>query len=59
MLLVGYIEKHKESCLEEYCPLKARKSGKNKSKNQSEMEELLRGLIQEINKIFVNGLNKY
>jgi hypothetical protein len=31
MLLIGYIEKHKETCQEEDCPLKIKKSSKRKS----------------------------
>jgi hypothetical protein len=36
MLLIGYIEKHKETCDEEDCPLKSKKTSK---KRESVMDE--------------------
>jgi len=31
MLLIGYIEKHKETCYEDDCPLKLKKTSKRKT----------------------------
>lgn len=38
MLLIGYVEKHKETCQEEDCPLKLKRQ-KRKNAIETEMEE--------------------
>lgn len=39
MLLIGYIEKHKETCDEEDCPLKSKKTTRKKLGHESVMDE--------------------
>ncbi|EGR29894.1 PAS domain S-box family protein [Ichthyophthirius multifiliis] len=58
MLLIGYVEKHKETCQEEDCPLKQKRS-KKRNQQETEMEETCRNLIKEIDRIFQNGLKKF
>jgi hypothetical protein len=58
-LLAGYIEKHKDICLEEDCPLKSSKK-KRGSKNEVEMsfEVSLLKLIQVIDRLYSDGVKK-
>lgn len=57
MLLIGYIEKHKEVCNEEDCPLKTTK--KKKDSDVGEMEENCRLLIKQLDRMYLNGIRKY
>ncbi len=57
MLLIGYIEKHKEICVEDDCPLKVPK--KNKRLKSDDMEENCAQLIKQIEKMFKLGVKKY
>ncbi|KAL4493019.1 hypothetical protein ABPG72_020798 [Tetrahymena utriculariae] len=59
ILLIGYIEKHKEICLEEDCFLKLKKSKKKSKENQNEMEEACLNLIKELNRVYLNGVKKF
>ncbi|KAL4426723.1 hypothetical protein ABPG74_006095 [Tetrahymena malaccensis] len=59
ILLIGYIEKHKEICLEEDCFLKMKKSKKKSKENQNEMEEACQNLIKELNRVYLNGVKKF
>ncbi|CAD8148889.1 unnamed protein product [Paramecium pentaurelia] len=58
MLLVGYIEKHKETCNYDDCPLKTKLKQKKKG-SQNDINEIIRGLIQELDRMFVQGLKKF
>ncbi|EGR30164.1 PAS domain S-box family protein [Ichthyophthirius multifiliis] len=58
MLLIGYVEKHKEICQEEDCPLKSKKQKKIKQ-TEDEMEETIKNLIKELDRIYINGLKKF
>ena len=57
MLLIGYIEKHKETCEYDDCPLKLKSLRKNKK--ISEMEDMCKALVLELDRMFVNGLKKF
>ncbi|EGR30840.1 PAS domain S-box family protein [Ichthyophthirius multifiliis] len=67
ILLIGYVEKHKETCQEEDCPLKRinnqQQGGKKKQQQQqlvlSEMDDICNNLIKEIDRIYQNGLKKF
>lgn len=59
VLLVGYIEKHKETCGNDDCPLKVASKKKNRKTQFAEIEEQIKGLILELDKMFVNGLKKF
>ncbi|EGR33143.1 PAS domain S-box family protein [Ichthyophthirius multifiliis] len=58
MLLIGYVEKHKEICQEEDCPLKQKKQ-KRKNVQENEMEETCLNLLKEIDRMYQNGLKKF
>lgn len=45
MLLIGYVEKHKETCQEEDCPLKQKKTKRGKIAD-IEIEEVIRNLLK-------------
>jgi len=53
MLLIGYVEKHKEICEEKDCYFKTRR------KSDLDIKEIIRGLIQELDKMFKKGLQKF
>ncbi|EAR82219.2 PAS domain S-box protein (macronuclear) [Tetrahymena thermophila SB210] len=58
MLLIGYVEKHKEVCQEEDCPLKIKKTRKGKHAD-IEMDEIIKNLIKELGRLYQNGLRKF
>ncbi|KAL4452980.1 hypothetical protein ABPG73_000906 [Tetrahymena malaccensis] len=58
MLLIGYVEKHKEVCQEEDCPLKIKKTRKGKHAD-IEMDEIIKNLIKELGRLYQNGLKKF
>ena len=45
MLLIGYIEKHKDLCQEEDCPLKVKRVKKKKA-GENEMDEQCNNLLK-------------
>lgn len=53
MLLVGYIEKHKETCDDRDCFLKSRKRA------DLNIRDMIIALIREIDKMFKKGLQKF
>ncbi|CAD8148074.1 unnamed protein product [Paramecium pentaurelia] len=55
MLLIGYIEKHKETCKQNDCYFKQRR----KTQNSEQLDDLKRGLIIELDKMFRLGLRKF
>ncbi|CAD8062066.1 unnamed protein product [Paramecium sonneborni] len=56
MLLVGYIEKHKETCNPDECQLKEKN---NKKIQQNNFEAIISGLLAELDKLFQQGLEKF
>ncbi|EAR82220.2 PAS domain S-box protein (macronuclear) [Tetrahymena thermophila SB210] len=58
MLLIGYVEKHKETCTEEDCPLKRKKMRRGKQLD-IEIEEVIKNLIRELGRLYQNGLRKF
>ncbi|KAL4460692.1 hypothetical protein ABPG72_017168 [Tetrahymena utriculariae] len=58
MLLIGYVEKHKETCPEEDCPLKKKKMRRGKQLD-IEIEEVIKNLIRELGRLYQNGLRKF
>ncbi|KAL4452981.1 hypothetical protein ABPG73_000907 [Tetrahymena malaccensis] len=58
MLLIGYVEKHKETCPEEDCPLKRKKMRRGKQLD-IEIEEVIKNLIRELGRFYQNGLRKF
>ncbi len=61
MLLLGYVEKHRESCtLMEECPLnRVHERKKRYHSNEQEMEETTQNLLKELNRLFKQGLKKF
>jgi len=45
MLLIGYVEKHKEICQEEDCPLKIKKTKRGKV-TDIEIDEVIKNLLK-------------
>lgn len=56
MLLIGYIERHKELCNELDCPLKVEK---RKKKDKDTMAYNCAQLIKQIERMFKTGLKKF
>jgi hypothetical protein len=56
MLLIGYIEKHKEICNESDCPLKAERKRHNAEDN---MEYICSQVIKQLDRMFKNGIKKF
>ena len=52
MLLIGYVEKHKETCQEEDCPLKLKRQ-KRKNAIETEMEETCQNLLKVLKKNYI------
>lgn len=60
MLLIGYIEKHKEVCTEEDCPLKVyKKKHNNENKENIEMQDNTIQLIKQLQRMYILGIKKY
>lgn len=57
MLLVGYIEKHIETCIEEDCPIKVKKP--KKEELLSEMDENCKLLVIQIERMYRQGIKKF
>ena len=57
LLLMGYIQKHKEICLEIDCPLKS--TSKFKRNVNSDFNEVLFNLIQVINRLYTQGIKQF
>ena len=71
-MLAGYIEKHKDFCMEEDCPLKMVKKKRQGNyhtteqelhhvKEQAELafEDSINKLIQVLDRIYLNGIKKF
>ena len=56
LMLIGYIQKHKEICTESDCPLKVSKRGQSES--QDEKDTIIR-LIKVIERIYISGTKKF
>jgi deoxyadenosine/deoxycytidine kinase len=60
MLLIGYIEKHKEVCTEEDCPLKVyKKRASANGRQNSDIEESTIQLIKQLERMYISGIKKY
>lgn len=57
LLLVGYIQKHKEICPQPDCPLKV--NPKSKKMEKAEFKETIKQLIQVINILYEQGIKKF
>ena len=55
MLLIGYIEKHKEMCNETDCPLKS--SGKNRGEDS--MAHSCQQVLKQVHRMFKAGIKKF
>ncbi|CAD8156622.1 unnamed protein product [Paramecium pentaurelia] len=55
MLLIGYIEKHKETCKYNDCYFKFSR----RRNTELDMNDMIRGLIQELEKMFKDGIKKF
>lgn len=56
LLLVGYIQKHQEICMESDCPLK---TGNRKNVSLIDMEETIARLIKVIERLYISGIKKF
>lgn len=56
LLLVGYIQKHQEICLETDCPLKI---GNNKNVSPNDMDDMIARLIKVIERLYISGIKKF
>lgn len=61
MLLLGYVEKHKETCnLMEECPLIIMQNKKKRAhSNDQEMEDTIINLKKELERVYQQGLKKF
>ena len=61
LLLAGYIEQHKDVCIEEDCPLKISKKKLRKDKSELDMtfDEAIARLNQVIERMYVAGLKEF
>jgi len=57
ILLTGYVEKHKDTCDEEDCPLKVKR--KKRASVSSEMDEMTLGLILVCDRMYQTGIKKF
>ena len=57
MLLVGYIEKHIETCVEDDCPIKVKKPKKEELLTQ--MDQNCKLLIIQIERMYKQGIKKF
>ena len=58
ILLVGFIEKHKETCPEVDCSLRLQTIRNGKNIDQNFLEQM-KNLAKEINRMYLNGLKKF
>lgn len=56
MLLIGYIEKHKEVCNELDCPLKAERK---KKKGEDSMDYSCQQVLKQVERMFKSGIKKF
>ena len=56
MLLIGYIEKHKEVCNELDCPLKAERK---KRKGEESMDYSCQQVLKQVDRMFKSGIKKF
>lgn len=56
MLMTGYIEKHKEICVEDDCPFKSKKK---RHRLISEKEDLTEKLLKQLERMYKLGIKKY
>ncbi|KRX00216.1 hypothetical protein PPERSA_10715 [Pseudocohnilembus persalinus] len=59
MLLIGYVEKHKEICELDDCYLKLKVNVKKKMSIQEEMNETCKQLIKELERMYLKSLKKF
>jgi len=62
MLIIGYCEKHKETCDEDDCPLKIDKKVEKDAKDKtgvSDMNDLCNNLVLVINRMYKIGVKKF
>lgn len=59
LLLAGYIEQHRDVCLEDDCPLKAKKKRKDKVELEMSFDEAISRLTQVIDRLYVAGLKEF
>ena len=57
MLLLGYIEKHIEVCVEEDCPLRINKTRFMTGKEEEELS--CKQLLKQLERMFLYGIKKY
>ena len=59
ILLTGYIEKHKDSCEEDDCPLKITKRRRLSTGGANQLDETILGLILVVDRMYQDGIKKF
>jgi len=59
ILLTGYIEKHKDTCEEEDCPLKVTKKRRMSTGGADQLDQTILGLILVVDRMYEAGMKKF
>jgi len=59
ILLTGYIEKHKDTCEEEDCPLRVTRKRRASTGGADQLDQMILGLILVVDRMYEAGMKKF